>query len=197
MKQFGRYEVEKRMNKKETTKRREVGSIAFYLIIAILALLIGAIRFFPNVMSHVVKHSTYVVISDSMTPVINVNDLIVVKKVAPETLKVDDIITFNVDIDGDGTLELVTHYIAEIDGNNYRTKPNVSETMDTWIIHGNQIRGKVVMTIPKVGHLLIPLYNNAVPILLVALTAIVLTIVHVYYEKDEDSPKDDLDTLRV
>ncbi|WZU02402.1 hypothetical protein MGH68_05260 [Erysipelothrix sp. D19-032] len=53
------------------------------------------------------------------------------------------------------------------------------------------------MTIPKVGHLLIPLYNNAVPILLVALTAIVLTIVHVYYEKDEDSPKDDLDTLRV
>ncbi|WZU02401.1 S26 family signal peptidase [Erysipelothrix sp. D19-032] len=119
------------MNKKETTKRREVGSIAFYLIIAILALLIGAIRFFPNVMSHVVKHSTYVVIGSDMTPVINVNDLIVVKKVAPETLKVDDIITFDVDIDGDGTLESVTHYIAEIDGNNYRTKPNVSETMDT------------------------------------------------------------------
>ncbi|WP_159635691.1 S26 family signal peptidase [Erysipelothrix anatis] len=185
------------MNKKETIKRREVGSIAFYLIIAILALLVGAIRFFPNVMSHVVKHSSYVVISDSMTPVINVNDLIVVKRVAPETLKVNDIVTFDVDIDGDGTLELVTHYIAEIDGNNYRTKPNVSETMDAWTIHGNQIRGEVVMIIPKVGHLLIPLYNNAVPILLVALTAIVLTIVHVYYEKDEDSPKDDLDTLRV
>ena len=69
--------------------------------------------------------------SDSMKGTFDKGDLILVKKLTDEgrqNLKVDDVITYRADLDGNGTEELNTHRIIEVlyhsDGklNGYRTK---------------------------------------------------------------------------
>ena len=69
------------------------------------------------------------VATDSMSPTIEAGDLILGRKLTDaekEQLKVDDIITFVTDIDGDGTRELNTHRIVEVntsgDSVRYKTK---------------------------------------------------------------------------
>lgn len=57
------------------------------------------------------------IISDSMEPTINEGDVIIGRKLLPEektTLKLDDIITFRTDLDGDGNEEFNSHRIVGI-----------------------------------------------------------------------------------
>lgn len=63
--------------------------------------------------------------SESMEPTYKKGDLVFMKKLTPsekDELKVGEIITYFVDLDGDGDLELNTHRIDKIDGNKYVTK---------------------------------------------------------------------------
>ncbi|QIK69663.1 signal peptidase I [Erysipelothrix sp. HDW6C] len=166
-------------------KGRDIGSVVFFTVVGIIALFIGAMMFFPQQMSHFFHFRHYVVISNSMEPVINVNDAVIVQKVEPSSLNVGDIITFKMNIDEDEDEEYVTHYIAEIENDKFRTKPNISNSWDRWIVPSEKIEGKVVLVIPKIGALLILMYNNAVPLLLVANALVIITIIRVYFDKDE------------
>ncbi|MBR0235126.1 MAG: signal peptidase I [Clostridia bacterium] len=81
------------------------------------------------------------VLSNSMSPTIKEGDIIFSRKLADEektSLKVDDIITFKVDLDGDGTPEVNTHRISEVIGSGssvtYRTKGDNNAIADTYTI---------------------------------------------------------------
>lgn len=91
------------------------------------------------------------IISGSMTPSIKINDVILVKKCDINDLKKDDVITFTKD------KKTISHRIVkiiEIDNDKmFITKGDNNEVIDEGFIEENQIIGKVIFTIPKMGKL--------------------------------------------
>ena len=101
--------------------------------------------------------NAYVIVTESMVPTINVNDAIIVKRVKDNTLDIGDIITFSSnDVYFNGLT--VTHRIVgkklDVDGNYiYRTKGDNSSLEDTALVDLNNIYGKVVLRLPKIGYI--------------------------------------------
>lgn len=97
----------------------------------------------------------YTIISPSMTPNINVYDVVFVKKTNPKDLKVNDVITFySTNAYFGGTP--VTHRIVEIldvpdTGTMYRVKGDANESADEEKVYPNNVLGKVMFKIPQLG----------------------------------------------
>lgn len=93
-------------------------------------------------------------ISGSMEPVINKNDIILIKKVNVETLKVGDIITFYPSNNIFAKTSF-THRINEIIKENnsleFITKGDANDNVDITIVESTDILGKVILVIPKLG----------------------------------------------
>lgn len=93
----------------------------------------------------------YIVVSESMAPKINKNDIILVKKgFTNEQYKPGNVITY---IRSDG--ELITHRIEEVTKsglvNAYVTKGDNNKEPDDFLVMYDQIVGKVVYVMPKLG----------------------------------------------
>lgn len=102
--------------------------------------------------------SAYTIVSPSMVPSINVLDVVVTMRVNnPEDLKKDDIITFNsTDYRYSGVL--VTHRIIDIEKTTngeylYTTKGDNNNTQDSSRISFDEIYGRVLFRIPKIGYI--------------------------------------------
>lgn len=102
--------------------------------------------------------SAYTIVSPSMVPAINVLDVVVTTRVDnPEKLKKGDIITFDsTDYRYSGVL--VTHRIVDIDKTSsgdylFVTKGDNNNTQDSSRISFNDIYGKVLFRIPKIGYI--------------------------------------------
>lgn len=87
--------------------------------------------------------SSAVVISGSMADAINVNDLVVVHN--QDSYETDDVIMF------ESGRNLVTHRIINITDEGFTTKGDANNTADANPVTEEQIVGKVVWVIPKVG----------------------------------------------
>lgn len=97
----------------------------------------------------------YTVISPSMTPSIDVYDVVFVQKASEKNLKVDDVITFYSTNAMFGNTP-ITHRIVEIldvpnTGTMYRVKGDANESADHEKVIPKNIVGKVVFKIPKLG----------------------------------------------
>ena len=101
--------------------------------------------------------NAYVVLTGSMLPEIQVKDVVVTKKVDAEALKVGDIITFaSSDSRFFGTI--ITHRIIkknqDNDGNiTFQTQGDNNNVADSALVQPNNIYGKVILKIPKLGYL--------------------------------------------
>lgn len=101
--------------------------------------------------------NTFVIVTESMVPTIEVNDAIVVKRVKDNTLNIGDIITFSSnDLYFNGLT--VTHRVVgkklDVDGNYiYRTKGDNNVLEDTALVDLDSIYGKVVLRLPKIGYI--------------------------------------------
>lgn len=99
--------------------------------------------------------SVYTIVSESMVPTIEVYDIIVDTRVNdPSSLKEGDIITFRSNfIDTDGYT--ITHRIVNIDSTSgetrYYTKGDHNSRQDVGYITFDNIAGKVVYIVPKIG----------------------------------------------
>ena len=99
--------------------------------------------------------SAYVIASPSMLPTIRVNDAVIIKRVNNDNLDVGDIITFkNDDLNVNGYT--ITHRIVgkemTSDGDFvYYTKGDNNVSEDRGIVKEEDIYGKVVLKIPKIG----------------------------------------------
>ena len=99
--------------------------------------------------------STYIVVSESMVPTIDVNDAIVVKRENDRNYNIGDIITFNSSIENyEG--EAVTHRIvnkesATSDSSIYTTKGDNNSRIDPATVRTESIYGKVLFKIPNLG----------------------------------------------
>ena len=125
----------------------------------------------------------YIVVSESMSPKINVNDIILVKKgYTNEQYKEGNIITY---IRADG--ELITHRIDSITKvgllRAYITKGDNNEEVDDFPVMYDQIIGKVVYVMPKLG-ILVGLLKNKI---FFGMCIIVLILIVIYdrYNKNK------------
>ena len=99
----------------------------------------------------------YTIISPSMTPKIKVYDVVFVKRVNTDTLKVNDVITFYSTDTFFGNTP-ITHRIIEIVdvpdvGKVYKVKGDANEVADDEKVYPSNVIGKVMFKIPQLGRL--------------------------------------------
>ena len=136
---------------------------------ALLAILLVGVR--------AVGLTPFAVLSGSMEPSYHVGSLIYVKKEAPENIRVGDPVTFVLNED----LLVATHRVIEIDEANqhFYTKGDANEAPDAMPVHFNNLLGKPVFSIPKLGHVSSLLGTKKGMLLAGSLAAIILILVFV------------------
>lgn len=143
------------MNDKTKKTMNLVGSILFFALAGLLVLYILLELFLPNMTIKVFQFKPYVVVTESMEPVIDVDDLIIVTNTNVDSLEVGDIITFRADIDYNGTKEVVTHYVYSITENDgdyvIRTNRYGSEVPDTWLLSEADVIGEYGFRVRQLG----------------------------------------------
>lgn len=137
-------------------KVKRIIGIILVICFSLTALYIGYIRITNN-SPQFFGLSLWRVSDDSMVPELDVDEIIVVKTVEPETLEFGDVICYRGD-KGHLEDEFVTHQISkepyEIDGVYYFTTRGIKpEAVDDPEITDDQIIGKVLYKIPFVGTL--------------------------------------------
>lgn len=141
------------------------------------------------------KFSLYTIITPSMTPNINVYDVVVDVKVdKPEDIKINDVITFYSSIPGvrNGT---ITHRVIainkDINGNyKYLTKGDYNLVDDGVNVEFDKIVGKVALRIPQLGRVQFFMASKMgwlLVVLLPALYVIVKDILKIIKLKNDDS----------
>lgn len=114
----------------------------------------------PNRTPNVLGFKTYEIVSKSMENTINKNDVIVIKEVPKNEIKVNDIISFNTG------KEIITHRIINIeniDGQEfYTTKGDNNRFKDNEKITYEQIEGKYIFKFSRLGYFMNFLKNKYV-----------------------------------
>lgn len=100
--------------------------------------------------SRLLGYQCYTVLSPSMAPTYQVGDLLYVKKVDVNTIKVGDPITFLLN----ENLVVGTHRVVRVDAENKRfyTKGDANEVEDGEPVHFNNVIGVPQFSIPKLGY---------------------------------------------
>jgi signal peptidase len=92
-----------------------------------------------------------------MSPAIGAGDVVIVKDVQPQQLGEGDVITFRSGGQGAGPGR-VTHRVVEVvqqDGERqFRTKGDANEEADRELVASDDIIGRVMFSIPLLGHLI-------------------------------------------
>lgn len=113
---------------------------------------------------------SFIILTGSMEPTINVGDIIFVKE---SNYNVNDIVSFR------DRSSYVTHRIVRIDkneagGNLYYTKGDNNNIEDSLPINDSIIEGKVVKIIPKVGSIFMFIKKNLVAVFIGVIALYVL-----------------------
>lgn len=112
--------------------------ITSVISVFIIWFVVGVFNYFPTA-----------IVSGSMTPQIAVGDVVIVKKVSMEEIEMNDIIQFRVDNFS------VTHRViamGEDEGRLYFiTKGDANDNADSQPVYNEQVMGKVVYVVPKIG----------------------------------------------
>lgn len=156
---------------------------AVILIAALYAFTTMATRDNQNV-ANILGYTPLVVKSDSMAPVFETGDLIIIKKCDPSTLNVGDIICFHTIINNEYALN--THRIAEIaqqgDVRSYTTiGDNNNGIADQHIISDGDIVGIYVCNLPKMGRVMDFLSSSTGFLAVIILPMLLFFIYQVYH----------------
>ncbi len=163
---FGVKHYKVKVVKKKENIFRYIVSVMSYAIFIFLMLLGGTLLLYiADIKIRAMKgdytapvFNAYVVLSGSMLPSIQIKDIVVTKKVAEEELEIGDIITFiSPDPRFGGisvTHRIIDKYYDESSGNySYRTQGDNNNVADSALVPNNNILGKVILKIPKLGYL--------------------------------------------
>lgn len=125
--------------------------------------------------SRLVGLQVFHVISPSMEPNYSVGDLIYVKEVDPDSVKVGDPITFVLNEE----LVVATHRVTAIDSENrqFTTKGDANKTEDAAPVHFNNLIGVPVFAIPLLGYVSTYIQSPPGMYVAIALGAVLLAIV--------------------
>ena len=97
----------------------------------------------------------FTVMSGSMEPAIDVGSLVITQYAHPASLEKGDVITF---IRPSKEREFITHRIIDIKNKEnlaiFKTKGDHNNSVDSWVLAGGGVVGKVVYSVPYLGYLL-------------------------------------------
>lgn len=166
-----KYDIESIKRRKDINTR--IKKIIFIFLVIILynvvLLYMSYIDKFDTPSFYIYK--AYLISTESMEPELKKGDAIIIKKVAEDQLRVNDIITFK--ING----EIITHRIVRIDDVNsekfYITKGDNNNVEDSDELRFSDIEGKQIIKIPYLGNIVAGLKNGIV-IILVVLIALIM-----------------------
>ena len=167
-----KYDIENINKRKKNTKtaKKILDVIIIILLYNIILVLISCINKIDDI--NFFGYKAYIITTDSMADSINSGDIVIVKEVPEEELQIGDVITFEKDY------QVITHRITKIDDETgkrvYTTKGDNNNLEDNQKIEYEQIEGKSVLTIPKLGYLFNFLENQIVFLLIVLILLIVL-----------------------
>lgn len=150
------YDVEKLSNK--IRNERFAKKVFKYIILSLLMFffIINLILSFEED-THILGIYVFNIVSESMEPALDVNDLIVVQKCKDSQLKKGDIITFNEE--GRTVSHRIINIIEEKGTKKFQTKGDNNEIVDSDLVEISQIYGKVIFSIKKVGKLVSYIQN--------------------------------------
>ena len=172
-------QIKKRADK-EKKKKKIIAIIVYILLTPVMiyniSLIISSILK-PNKTPSFLGIKTYVIISGSMEPNISVGDIVIARNIKNEEreLKIGDIISFR------SGHSVITHRIVNIEKDKngvlrIRTKGDSNNTEDGVDILINNIEGKVIAVIPKIGSIVRLLHDRTV-------LMIFLVVVYIYIIK--------------
>ena len=150
------YDIEKISNK--IKNKRMTKKIFKYIILNILIILfiINLILSFEE-NAHILGIYMFNIVSESMEPTLEINDVVVVKMCEATQLQKGDIITFQ----QDG--RIISHRILDITKDKkiikFRTKGDNNEIPDSDLVPESQVYGKVVFSIKKIGNIISYIQN--------------------------------------
>ena len=165
-------------NSIETSKKRKniLKNITLWIMVGVVVFLAGCAAWllFDK---HVLKSkapslfgfSQFIIVSGSMSGTIDEGDMVITCKA--DSYKVGDIITFI----PDNEEVPVTHRIVLIDGDKIYTKGDAMSSADLLPITQNNILGKVVSSVPKIG-LFVEWFTQAGGVVYVILMVVVLVL---------------------
>jgi len=102
------------------------------------------------VVPKLIKIEPSIVLSGSMEPTMKIGDVIYTKRNTDFTYQVDDIVVFRYE----NTSKPSAHRIIAIDKDGIHTKGDNNEQKDVVPITSEQIDGKVVLIVPKIGRVI-------------------------------------------
>ncbi len=146
--------------------RPSVQSTSTLLVTVVLVAAISPFAVFavPQVIG---ADESYVVLSGSMEPALSPGDVVIVDSSGP--VQTGDVITYRSPGDSVPTTHRV---VGEVDGR-YDTKGDANEEADTGTVAPETIIGKVVLTIPLIGHIILWV-NTPVGYVLLVISPLVL-----------------------
>ena len=154
------------VNKKEPLIKFIIGVISYAIFILLLLIGITLLVYVADLKIKEAKGDTtppkynaFVVLTGSMLPEIQVYDVVVTKRANTEDLKEGDVITFS-SSDSRFAGTTITHRIIKVnkpkssnDDYTFQTKGDNNNVADSALVQANNIYGKVMFKIPKLGYL--------------------------------------------
>jgi signal peptidase len=147
------------------------------IIEIIILLLIATFPLYTWGIARIILHNPYpiqVVEGNSMSPTLNIGDLILIENINPKNITNGTIISFYSPIGG-----VYTHRVIGIevmsDKYYFRTKGDALDSPDSWLIPENYVIGRVIARIPLIGYLIL------IPKIYLALFFIIIIAIDVIY----------------
>ena len=178
--------ITKMMNSKEKNAKMRIVKIVIDIILVILIyniLLVGISCINKIEEINIFGYKADTITTNSMEPNIKTGDVLITKNEKEENLQKGDIITF----EKNGTL--VTHRITNIEEEQgkkiYSTKGDNNTVEDLEKVSYEEIKGKGILTIPKLGKL-IGLLENQIVFLIIILIILILCFWKVHLQEKKE-----------
>ncbi|MBN2540276.1 MAG: signal peptidase I [Bacilli bacterium] len=192
--------MEKEKNASTKPNKKQSSWIRFFFSVAII-LGLGYVLF--NYVPFIAKYDHYVIVTNSMEPVIMVGDVVIVdNSITPDELVKGQIIAFYADINDDGTNEVIVHYLYSINNDGgQRTFNTISEaggdTQDPWTLTDDDIVGAYVLTIPNIGPFLMFAQSTGGKIILAVDVIIIYVLIEMFSSKKKDKEQKEIETSEI
>ena len=164
---------------------RVLGYLVVSLIVGYCLFMMNAKFVLHEQLPMLAGYGNAVVLSGSMSPTIEVNDLLIIQKC--ESYSPDDIITF---VDEQNCL--VTHRLIALDGETAYTQGDANNVGDP-PFNVSRIKGKVVMIMPGVGNVVEIVQNPFVAAIAIGAAMLMM---HISYSKETEKKDEKLDAIR-
>ncbi|MGL6106244.1 signal peptidase I [Romboutsia sp.] len=163
------------MKNKKTIISKTINCL--FVLVCVL-LILNFISSKSNTAFNIMGFRTYTVLSGSMEPKFDPGDVIIILNKNRTNIDKGDIVTFYNTVEN----QIITHRIVEKNSTGYLTKGDNNDVIDDNVLKEENIIGKVLFHIPKVGYIIKFLSNPKV----IAIEMFILAGLVIYYAKDEN-----------